>query len=308
MSRARLLIPLLALTACDAPLAPSPGCTQTGPVSTVDGGLSCGEDFGFTGPDGAVRPLALRAIIAVSVDLAGAIHTEAEATVHVLLDPAAALSSGGPLAARICDVQFPRIPVPGQAEAARMVLVPGAYAALAPTPVDVVALDRQTCGTFATGWGTFVMGARLSGPEARLPDVASPACTAEAATQCLLDLEPDGCPGATLLTEHFPALDVEAAYVAIRTEVQLTGTLLTPDRLVGQVGFAMAMSLVGCRLAPAGGGAVRECTGSEAGVIAALNPRIEQLPAPESRFVAVAVPAGTTCGEVVERSTDLFGR
>jgi len=271
---AAALLLLLGVPACDAPADPAPGCTQTGPISTVDGGLSCGDDFAFRDPDGTARPLA----------------------------------DAGPLAARICDVQFPRIPVPGQAEAARMVLVPEAYAALAPAPVDVVALDRQTCGTFATGWGTFVMGARLAGPEARLPDLESPVCGDGAAAGCLLDLEPDGRPGATLLTEHFPALDVEAAYVALRTDVQLTGTLLTPDRLVGQVGFAMAFNLVGCRLAPAGGGAVRECNPAEAGVLAALNPQIAQLPLPESRFVAVSVPPGTTCSEVVERSTELFGR
>jgi hypothetical protein len=303
-----LLGVLPGVTGCSAS-QPAEGCPPHGTGPAVAGGLECGLPVSFLEVEGGPLRLGVRARIAVSIDLAGVVRTEAEATVHVLLATDAGVFSDGSLEARICDIQFPAIDIPGQANPTRLALVPAAYRSLEPVEVSVTVSERRTCGTFVTGWGSFLIGARLSAPDAALPvDLTSPWCEGPKTMDCLLDQEPDGWPGATLLAEHMPLLDVEALDVDLRTDVQLSGLLLSPHRIGGQIGFSMEVHLLGCRLRPAEGGQVRPCTPTEAGLMSELDPWIEQLPAPESFFSAVPVPTELGCEDLLAQSDAWFGR
>lgn len=305
-----LVLLLIVLSSCKGTAQDENPC-GIGPANgLVDGGIVCGQPFPLH--DDLMDPsvFGLRAHIAVAIDLAGVVRTQAEATVHAMLDMSGLGEHGeGPGLVRICDVRFPPIPIPGQVQPTNLSLVPEAYEALSDTQVFMSIPDQRTCGGFTTGWGTFLFAVRLSQPESGpLPSGDDQGCRGTSDLDCHFDLELDGEAGATMTAEHMPGLDVDALYVVLRTQVSLAGTIVTSSMMVGEVGFLMDMQILGCRVSASTEGPSAECNHAQKQLISALRPRIYQLARPSSVFAAIRVPGGFTCEDLLQDSDRLFGR
>jgi hypothetical protein len=279
----------------------------------VDGGLQCGQPFAIQ-PDPAVAArFGVKAVPYVTVDLAGVVRTDTLATVLVLLD-VRDRGDGLDLAVEVCHVEFPRIEVPGQPEPTFLDLVPEAYDALNAVEIDGHLSSAETCGTFDSGTGVFVFGARLlkNATDPLPQDPFSQTCVDEHDNGCLYDLESDGYIGATMMTEHFPILDVTQLQVAMRTAVQLSGTVVDADRFIGRVVLGLEIEILGCRLAAVdsggGGETERDCTSEETDMVQALNPQVVQLVRPESPFVAMRLSQDVTCADLRRDGDAYFGR
>ena len=283
------------------------GCQNTY-ESLVDGGLQCGEPFEFEDPPGEPGLFGIKAVPYVNLDLAGVVRLDTVATVLVLFRGEED-ELGLDLDVKVCHVEFPRVEIPGQPDPTYLDLVPEAYDALDPVPVGGWLSGSQTCDSIGTGTAVLVFGARLPdeglGP---LPtDPATQTCAGDTDLGCLYDLDGDGYVGATMITEHYPVLDIRRLEVAMRTAVSLEGLMVSQQRMVGSIQMQLDIQILGCHVWDPADSAERRCNREETRVVQAMRPTVSQLNHPESPFVAVRVPSDLTCQELREHAQDYFG-
>lgn len=276
--------------------------------SPVDGGLKCGEHFSFEGEPGERAVFGIKAAPYVNIDLAGVVSLDTVAVVLVLMEGAQE-NLDLDLSVKICHVEFPRIEVPGQPDPAFLDLVPAAYDALEPVPVDGWLTGDQTCDSMATESAVFVLGARLEddgmGP---LPkDTLTESCVDDSDMDCIYDLEEDGYPGTTMITDCFPVLDIRHLEVVMRTVVSLSGLMVSQDRIIGGVDMQLDIGILGCRIWDAQHSVERICTKEEERVVKGMRPMVTQLYQPESPFVAIRLDPDVTCEDLRREAQYYFG-
>ena len=278
----------------------------------VDGGLQCGLPFSVESHDGNPGRFGVRAFAYVTVDLAGVVRTDAEARILVLLGATKKTTQGGSgiplsLSVQICDVRFPEIPIPGQANPTTIDLSDQVYVQLSEQRVGALLDDESTCSNLGTNRATFLFGVRLDDPTGDVLPVWPEArtCVDDQDTNCLFDGDGDGEPGVTLHTQDMPLLNVTELHVAMRTSVGLQGMVSSPDRLLGGIDLTMDLSIVGCRILDQG--TLKDCSPDEVDVMAGLHPTIVQLAEPESPYAGIRVADDVDCVDLVAREAALFG-
>jgi hypothetical protein len=277
----------------------------------VDGGVLCGEPFSLEATDGAPARFAVKVVQYMHMSSAGLVETDtvggAVGWADFWPDPGAAT---GRMDLKLCHLEVPKIQIPGQPTPSSLELVPGALDYVPPAPAGFSLEGLATCSGFVTEPSVVLVAARLLDSLADpLPwDAATQTCPSELATGCLFDQDKDGKPAVTFIAQNFPALPVDEVYATLRSWVSLQGLVARPDLLLGTAYFGLEISVVGCRLAPLGGGELRDCSPEEEDVIARITPEITQNPDLDSSFLAVRVPPDTGCAEVIADGDRLFGR
>ncbi len=276
--------------------------------SLVDGGLKCGEDFSYVEEQDGKAVFGIKAMPYINLDLAGVVKMDTVARVLVLAEGTEE-SLDLDLTVKICHVEFPRIEVPGQPEPTYLDLVPEAYEALEPVPVAGRLSGNRTCDSWETETAVFVFGARLGGDAmGPLPlDPEAQTCMGDGDIDCIYDLDGDGLPGATMIAEHFPVLDIRRLETTMRTAVSLSGIVVGLDAIVGSVEMLLDIRILGCHIWDNTLSRERECSGEEKRVVQGMKPTVVQLAQPESPFAAVRVPLDLTCEELLEDETLYFG-
>lgn len=302
---------LAALAAC-SPAGERETCAnQDAPLPSVDGGIQCDQPFAVTQPDGAPGRYAVKVVQYLHMSSAGLVEADtigsAIGWADYVVEPGA---SEGRMELKLCHLEVPKILIPGQPLASSLELVPGALDYVPPAPAPFTVSGWRTCDTYLTEPSVVLVAARLvNGLEDPLPwDAATQTCPSEQATGCLFDQDKDGKPAVTFIASNFPALPVDEIYATLRSWVLMDGIAATPDLLLGTAYFGLEISVVGCRIAPLGGGDLRLCNADEADVISQITPTITQNPDIESTFLAVRVDPSTDCGDVISEADRLFGR
>jgi hypothetical protein len=276
----------------------------------ADGGLVCGLDFEMQPDPMEPGRFGVKAVPYVIVDLAGVVRVETLATVLVMIEATEEASGTDlDLDVKVCHVEFPKIEVPGQPEPTFLDLVPEAYDSMSSVPIYGSLDSGETCASFESETGVFVFGARLqkTATDPLPKDPTTQTCHDENEVGCIYDLEGDGFLGATMVTENFPLLDISQLQVTMRTGVSLSGTVVSPDRIVGGVQLGLEIEILGCRLRDSDGSEERACNQEEARMVKSLHPQIIQLEQPESPFVALRLPADVTCRDLREDADLYFG-
>lgn len=173
----------------------------------------------------------------------------------------------------ICDMSF-------SAVAGTTTVWPAAAIAALPVATSEVTLDTVDIGTTYTQSTVGTFGWETMNP-------ATDALPADAMDTRIMDVDGDGHPGVTLQLQGFIAGDV---YVVARTATDLSGTLVSADRIEGS-----------------------QVTRSEQKVVGASNPLLmSDVPSiadpdpAKNTFTMVRLSAPTACGAVMQDSATLF--
>lgn len=233
--------------------------------------------------------------------------------------------------AKACRFQVPPVALKNQPQPTVLTASDALVQSVQVAPSQTALDGATTCAGFKVPPFALVIGAHLANPPvdpvpvysgSKNPPVtycdgkASVACDAAMAYGCVCDLDKDGKPGATVGASGVPAFDdVDQVYLALRTVVGLDATVWpespgqpTPgQRFKGSVsGLKLDQSPVGCHHTPQGGGAPYDCTALETNSVAQLNPRLSQSVNTASSFVAMPVPDGETCAQLIADAPALF--
>jgi hypothetical protein len=229
-----------------------------------------------------------------------------------------------------CHIQIPPVALKGQPPTvltAADTLVQSVPAVTAMATLT----GANTCAGFSSMPIPIVLGAKLAAPATdplpvymsmNVPPVAlcggmaSVTCAAATDSACICDQEADAKPGATVGAMNIPVLsDVDQIYLALRTVVSLDGMVFPPSagqqnpgqRIRGKVsGLSLEQSPVGCHQTPAPPGTPSDCDPPTVTSVAGLNPVVTQSVNTDSTFVAMPVPAGWTCTDLITNAATLF--
>ncbi len=276
-------------------------CKRHDDPPSVDGGLQCGQPFQLNEVDGqghVVGPglFGIKVVEYVHVNAGGIVETD---TISVLLMLASFDQKEGSqdldLGIQLCQIQIPKVDIPGQPEPTVFQTLPELLPNIPFTMVKGSLSGDKTCDSFSSEKAVTVMGGCLGDPiEDPLPDdPAGQACSGTFDTSqkdsycdgksgCIYDVDLDGYPGATLTAENVPGLDVDLVFTVMRSWVELEGMVATSDLLLGTARFDLVVAPFGCRLTPMGGGDQRDCNADELTIVAKINPDITQTPGQDS--------------------------
>jgi hypothetical protein len=230
-----------------------------------------------------------------------------------------------------CHIEIPPVALKGQPMPVTLT-VSDALAQSVPRVTSMGTLSgANTCAGFTSTPIPILIGTRLMNaatdplptfmstampPVTYCGGMATVTCSAATDTACICDQEGDMEPGATVGAMNLPALDdVDQVYLALRTVVALDGMVFPPSsgqpnpgqRLKGQVsGLKLDQSPVGCHETPTGGGAPHDCAANTVASVAALNPLVTQSTNSPSTFVAMPVPGGYACSDLIANAATLF--
>lgn len=295
----------------DAPTGSACGGTPANTEPGADGGLVCGAPFSLDPAPDVKGRFAVKVVQYLHLNAAGIVETDAVAAAigwaEFHMEPGAL---SGRMDLKMCDLDVPKIQIPGQPLPSTLTLSPDALARVPPPGAPYALTGHATCDRFTAEPTVVLAGARLATPLTDpLPwDPETQTCAQPDQTGCLFDLDEDGHPAATFIARNFPALDVEDVYASLRSWVALDGLVASPDLIIGQATFGLEVVVVGCSIHPLGGGDLRLCTQDEVDIMASITPQFTPTPGMDSTFVAVRVSPETGCDEVIEQADSLFGR
>jgi hypothetical protein len=326
MRLARFASPVLFAAACSNNAAPSDAGTTPPDLSFV---VTCT-------PDG--KPVQLATRYAIDVTLAvnvkeppsGAIVDVEKKSELLLLADVTQTGLSVNFTAHACRITIPPVQIgndPPTVLTAPDALVQGLQLAPSTSPLD----GPNTCAHFDVPTITLVIGARLAMPASdplplfstkNTPPVklcggmASTACDATQESGCVCDQDKDGKPGATVMASGIPGEhDVDKVYLALRTSLSLSATVLPPStmqptpgqRFKGEVlGLKLDQSVVGCHHQAAADMSDYDCPDAEVGSIAGLNPLVTQSELTASSFVALPVGNNEDCTALIADAPSLF--
>ena len=233
--------------------------------------------------------------------------------------------SGGTamLGVQVCDLALPPVPV-RNAKPLTFQLDPSLLASVG-TVMSAGMIDGSTtCSNIVQPAPLIlVLGAKLHDPQHdMLPTYDSNAGTymacggslkpcsmasAPASGGCVCDQETDGKLGATLGVMNAPVFaDLNKAYVALRTNVNLTGKVFSSDQIAGTVDATLEQVILGCQRSGT------DCSNGDVGLVQGVSPVITQSDNSKdacltSTFIGKRVPATTDCTALKAMKASLFG-
>lgn len=293
--------------------------------------LSDGKPVALGGRYGAQVSLAINARIPADCTNACLLDADTTSRMLLLID---VTQAGGKLTlvARPCSFTLPSVSLKGVGEI-RLVAPDALVRALPPVEAGATLDGATTCAGFTPDALPIVIGARLADPirdalprwqKGGLPMPVAlcggrpeTRCDATAESGCLCDLDGDGNPGATVQAPTgLPVLaDVHDVYVALRSVLSLRaavwpeapGQPTAGQRLKGTVAdIVLDQSPVGCRHTPEGGGAPTPCNDGDINAIAGLNPQLAASRTRTSTLLAMPVPMGESCDQLLADAATLF--
>ena len=258
--------------------------------------------------------VAVQAALDVHVEAGGLIKVDTTSTLLVALDLD---QTGADLAvvAEVCAIEIPDVPLAGQDKPIHFEIAPATIASVGKVAgTGRLGSADQTCTDIHSDPITLVLGARVD-PGGALPvaadDGAFPECAPAAETPCAVatgspcacDQESDGKPGATLRASNVPIVDIDEAYVALRTSFSLAGQVFSTDAFNGTVDATLDTTVLACRLRKG-----TPCIGQDLRSVRNLAPVVTQQPDVPSTFRAVRVATGLSCPDIVAQRALLFPR
>ena len=302
-------------------------CKRSEDQPSVDGGLQCGQPFQLNQVDGqgqVVGPglFGIKVVEYVHVNAGGIVETD---TITVLLMLASFHQQEGSrdldVAIQFCDIQIPKVDIPGQPAPATFETLPDLMPNVPSARIKATLSGDKTCDSFVMERAIGIIGGCLADSlEDPLPDdpvggvcpgtfdISQKDTFCDGKAGCMYDVDLDGYPGSTLVAHNIPGLDVDLVFAVMRSWVQLEGMVATSDLLLGTAHFDLLVAPFGCRLTPMGGGDQRDCTADELQIVAKINPDITQTPGQDSTFVAVRVSQDTDCQYIIDHELEVFGR
>ena len=227
------------------------------------------------------------------------------------------------LAVQVCDLELPPVPV-RNAKPLTFQLDPSLLASVG-TVMSAGTIDGPgTCANLQQPAPLIlVLGAQLHDPQNdALPTFDSMAGTymacggtlkpcsqasAPASGACVCDQETDGKLGATLGVMNAPVFsDLNKAYVALRTNVNLTGQVFSSDQIAGTVQATLEQVILGCQRSG------NDCSNGDVGLVQGVSPMITQSDNTKdacltSTFLGKRVPMTTDCTALKAMKSQLFG-
>ena len=259
---------------------------------------------------------AVQAALDVHVDAGGLIEVDTSSSLLVGLD---LVQTGTTLAvtAEVCAIQIPDVPLVGQDKPIHFAIAQATLDSVGKvTGTGSLGSADQTCTDIASAPITLVLGARLdplataalpvadnSGGFPECAPAAETPCASATGTNCACDQEADGKPGATLAATNVPIVDIDEAYVALRTTFSLAGQVFSTDAFNGTVTASLESAILGCRLRTG-----KPCIDQDLRSVRNLDPIVTQQPDLPSTFRAVRVAPGMTCAQIVAQRAFLFPR
>ncbi len=306
--------------AADMSMAPPADMTPAGPevCKTDNQPVALGAHYG------------VEAKLLVHVSIPALFDQDATSTLLLLADIA---DNGRTVTVHPCHIDIPKVALPVKNTPPVVLTASDALVQSLKAIQSTATLGgNTTCASFDSDPLAIVIGAHLAMPSTdplpsyvanAMPPVklcggmASVTCDATMDDGCICDQDADGKPGATVSASGLPSLDdVDEVYLALRTVVSLDGMVFPPtmgqltagQRLKGKVaGLKLEQSPVGCRQTPAGGGGThQDCSDMIVKAVAGLNPTITPSQSGDSPFVAMPVPDGETCQQLVTDAPTLF--
>jgi hypothetical protein len=290
--------------------AASAGCSGGGGQEQIDaggGGPACtpGASFDLNGRTGVL------ATLNVHVNASGLVETDTTAQLLLLLD---IVQTGRQVAvtAQLCDLKIPDVPISGQDQPLHFEPGPGLIASVASVAGTGTLDGDTTCSTFSSDPITVLIGARMSPPDQGLLPSADasgkyteclPAgadCATAITNNCACDQEQDAKPGATLIAQNVPAVDIHEVYVDLRTSFSLAGQVFSSDEILGNITASLEQGILACSKST---GAA--CSSAEIGAVKKLNPVITQNADP-STFVSLRVDPQMDCATLIMMEGVLF--
>lgn len=259
---------------------------------------------------------AVQAALDVHVDAGGLIMVDTTSTLLVGLDLVQSGTALG-IVAEVCAIEIPDVPLVGQDKPIHFVIAPETIASVGKVSgTGSLGSVDQTCATIASDPITLVLGAKVdplatgtlpvAADDGMFPECApgpETLCATATGTQCACDQEGDGKPGATLAATNVPIVDIDEAYVALRTTFSLAGQVFTSDTFKGTVTASLESSILACRLRTG-----KPCVDQDLRSVRNLDPIVSQQPDTPSTFRAVRTTAGLSCPEIVAQRAFLFPR
>ncbi len=260
--------------------------------------------------------MAVQAALDVHVDAGGLIEVDTTSTLLVGLD---LVQTGTALAitAEVCSIEIPDVPLAGQDKPIHFEIAEATIASVGKvTGTGSLGSADQTCTTISSDPITLVLGAKVdplvtgtlpvAADDGTFPECA-PApetlCATATGTECACDQEGDGKPGATLAATNVPIVDIDEAYVALRTTFSLAGQVFTSDTFNGIVTASLESSILACRLRTQ-----KPCIDQDLRSVRNLDPIVTQQPDTPSTFRAVRIDPALTCAQIVAQRAFLFPR
>jgi hypothetical protein len=227
------------------------------------------------------------------------------------------------LGVQVCDLVLPPVPVQN-AKPLTFVLDPSLLASVGTVMSSGTIDGPGTCANLQQAAPLIlVLGARLQDPQHDpLPTYDANAgtyvacggslkpcsmATAPVSGGCVCDQESDGKLGATLGVMNAPVLsDLNKAYVALRTNVNLTGKVFSSDQIAGTVQATLEQVILGCQRSGT------DCSNGDVGLVQGVSPTITQADNSKdacltSTFIGKRVPAATDCTALKAMKAQLFG-
>jgi hypothetical protein len=296
---------------CGPPDAGNPCDDNDTQTTSVDGGLQCDLPFDPREPGETSGRFAIKVVQYIHVNAAGIVETDTIGTAmgyaDLSYDPT---TGGGQFTLKMCDLQVPKMEIPGQPEPTIFTVRQQTLALVEPAVTQFTLSGEHTCAGFVTDPAVVLVAVRLVNDLLDpLPnDAESQTCPGPEALNCLFDVDLDAKPAATVTAENVPGLEVDEVYATLRAWVAFDGLVGRSDLMLGSATFGLDLAVVGCRIEPLGGGDKRTCNDTELGVLEQVTPVFDQTPGMDSTFQAVRVDASTDCQTVIANADALFGR
>src|SRR5262249_26712426 len=227
------------------------------------------------------------------------------------------------LGVQVCDLVLPPVPV-RNAKPLTFILDPSLLASVGTVMSSGMIDGTTTCSNIMQPTPiTLVLGAKLHDPQNDpLPTFDSMAgtynacggslrvcssATAPATGACVCDQENDMKLGATLGVMNAPVFsDLNKAYVALRTNVNLTGQVFTSDQIAGTVDATLEQVILGCQRSR------MDCSNAAVALVQGVRPVITHSDASKdacltSTFIGKRVPMATDCMALKAMKSQLFG-
>jgi hypothetical protein len=286
------------------------------PIDAPDFGEKCVPDQPTFAP--LTGRAAVQGTLNVHIDAGGLIKADTTSDLLLALD-LVQTDTQISVSATVCHVQIPDIPLAGQ-DMPIQFQVPDSTVASVGTVTGGATLNAAdtTCTEFHSSPLTVVLGARLdpatiataplpaiddNGAFTQCAPAANTKCTMATGTGCACDQEGDTHPGATLIAHNVPALDLDQAYVTLRTTFSLDGQVWSTDQVRGLVNATLDTGVLACRLLDG-----TPCSLMNVKTVRTLNPTVTQQPMNPSTFRSVRVPATETCADIIANEANLFPR
>ncbi len=321
MRRYSLLLALVATLAGCPSSGDDSNCQTEPPDNDLDGGLVCGQPFDLNGPNGEPGVFGVKVVEYVHVNAAGIVETDTISTLLVIayVDYHEETQDAD-VGIQLCQIQIPKVEIPGQPLPTTFRTLPAMLPNIERVQIGAWMSGTTTCDSFESEKAITVIGACLEDElNDWLPDNPSNECSGQftnanketycdGKSDCMFDLDEDGLPGTTLEAENIPGLDVELVYGTMRSWISMEGIVANSDLILGVAHWNLEVAMAGCQLYPIGGGALRECTPDEVGIVSQINPDLTETPGQESTFLAKRIRDDMDCFELIERELEIFGR